>query len=319
MNKIIKALSVIILFLLLFNNIASVDLTSIKNELKMDFKKTYSLINEDENTIQIACVGNSNLYSGFSPLDLWNDYGYTSTICASARQTIEESVHLMQKLLKKQQPKLVIIDSDMLFNHNPQIKNYCKKSYNINDFFLRTKLCFLKQDIENILSTLKNNNPHKQINTHGYKYNSKICKIEYRNYMLETDNLEEISSVNENQMDELINLCLENNAKILMIDIPSISSWNYERHNSVVKFANERSLDFLDFNLLYNEIGIDLTQCFRDKGRHLNYSGAKAITNYIGNYINENYSIENRKTNEKYKCWNDNYKSFMDYKLKFDK
>ena len=33
---------------------------------------------EPKNSIDIAVVGNSDAYSGFSPMELWNSFGYTS-------------------------------------------------------------------------------------------------------------------------------------------------------------------------------------------------------------------------------------------------
>lgn len=309
----IKIVSVLLSFLLILNNAVTV---SLYKKVKINVKEAYSVVNEEDNSIQIACVGNSNFYSGFSPCDLWNEYGYTSTICASACQTIEESFCLMKKLFSRQKPELVIIDSDMLFNHNPQNKNLCKKSYNIKDFLLRSGPTFLKQDIQSIFSILKNNSKSRPINTHGYRYSSKICKINCVDYMKKTDTTEEIPQVNENQMDKLIKLCRDNSNEILMIAIPSISSWNYERHNAATAFADSRALKFIDLNLLYREIGLDPAQCFRDKGSHMNYSGAKAITNYIGYYIKSSYSIENLKDNQKYAYWNDNYQHFAAYKSK---
>ncbi len=314
-NKLpIKIISFIFLLLIILSNTANCCLPEIIKDIKTDLKIAYSLVAEDENSIQIALVGNSNLYSGFSPCDLWNEYGYTSTICASARQTIDESVNLIQKFFSKQKPRLVIIDSDMLFNHNPRIRNYRKKSYGIKDFLLRTKPAFLKQDIESIYSILKNNDKNRSFNTHGYRYSSKICKIESVDYMHKTDTSEEIPQNNINQMDTLINLCRNNSAEILLIAIPSISSWNYERHNAAAAYADSRGLNLIDLNLLYNEIGLDPAQCFRDNGSHMNYNGAKAITNYIGNYIKSSYSVENLKSNYKYSLWNDNYQQFTIYK-----
>lgn len=305
-NKKSRAYFVILLIVI----ISFIMVGLVGKDVMIDIKKSYSVIDETENSIEIACVGNSNLYSAFSPLDLWNEYGYTSTVCASARQTIEESYYIMEQHFETQKPKLVIIETDMLFDHNPNNKNFCEKSYYITDFLGRVNPAFLRQDIESVFSTLKSNK-----STHGYRYSSKICKINYNDYMQKTEISEEISDTNKEQMDELINLCLENDAQILMVEIPTISSWNYERHNAASAFAEERNIEFLDFNLLYNEAGLDLTQCYRDKGSHLNYDGAKAITNYIGNYINNNYTITNLKSDAEYDYWDESYMKFFNYKL----
>lgn len=295
---------ILIIFLILTT------LSIIGKDLWIGIKKTYCVIDEKENSIQITCVGNSNLYSAFSPLDLWNKYGYTSTICASARQTIEESYHIMEKHFFTQKPELVIIETDMLFDHRPAKQNFCEKSRCLTDFLKRINPVFLKEDIESVFSTLKSNKF-----THGYRYSSKTCKILCCNYMKETQQYEEISTKNTEQMDKLIELCRKNNTKILLAEIPSVSSWNYERHNAAIRFAQERAIDFIDFNLLYNELNLNPSQCYRDKGCHLNYEGAKAVTNYIGNYIKSNLKIESLKSDTDYENWNENYLEFLNYKI----
>lgn len=309
MTKTRKAVEYIKIFLIIILVFAILSL--IGKDILIGIKKSYSVIDERENSIQITCVGNSNLYSAFSPLDLWNKYGYASTVCASARQTIEESRHIMKKHFEKQSPKLVIIETDMLFEHRPKKQNFCKKSNCIKDFLRRINPAFLKEDIENVFSTLKNNKF-----THGYRYSSKVCAIRCGNYMSKTDSSEEISAQSTEQMDRLIMLCRENNAKILFVEIPSVSSWNYERHNAAKKFARERNIDFVDFNLLYNELKLSPTQCYRDKGCHLNYDGAKAVTEYIGNYIKNSIPLKNLKSDTDYENWNEAYLKFVNYKLR---
>lgn len=37
---------------------------------------------EPSDSLDILVVGNSDAYSGYSPMELWNAYGYTSYVCA---------------------------------------------------------------------------------------------------------------------------------------------------------------------------------------------------------------------------------------------
>ena len=86
---------------------------------------------------------------------------------------------------------------------------------------------------------------------------------------------------NIQQMDKFIELCKKNNAQVLFVEMPAVASWNYERHNAVQKYADSRGIAFLDINLLYDEVGISMTNCFRDMGNHLNYYSARAVTQYM--------------------------------------
>ena len=94
--------------------------------------KTAFIDNDVTMSYDIVCTGNSDLYSAFSPLDLWKDYGYTSTVCASAKQTPQESAHLMESVFKTQKPALVIIETDMLYDCS--VKSEMKKRKKMMSF-----------------------------------------------------------------------------------------------------------------------------------------------------------------------------------------
>ncbi len=317
----LKVISFILVFFILLESISLLafsnkSVTGFKNKLQ----DAYSFVNEPDNSIQIVGVGNSDLYSGFSPYDLWNNCGYTSTICASARQDIKESAYLLKKVLENQKPKLVIIETDMLYDNNPKKSNKSESSGNLADFINGLNPDYFDSDIKNIFSVFQfhnkwklsneTNNISNKFSTHGYRFCNKIHKLKHIDYMIKSHDTESISIKNKTQMNKLITLCQKNNAEILFVEMPSLTSWNYARHNAVNEYAKEKGIDFLDFNLLYNDVGISVTNCFRDKGNHLNYQAAQIVTGYIGNYIIKNYSITKIKNEQISKRWNSNYKQF---------
>lgn len=96
--------------------------------------------------------------------------------------------------------------------------------------------------------------------------------------------------------------------------MPSLTSWNYARHNAVSEISEELGVELLDLNFSYDEIGIDQTNCFRDKGNHLTYEAAAKTTVYLGNYIKENYDLEDHRNDERYSVrWNSDAENFKKY------
>lgn len=316
---IIKIFAFIVAFLIILEG-SSLLFFSPKNAtgFKNKLQDAYSFVDEPLNTIQIIGVGNSDLYSGFSPYDLWNEYGYTSTICASAQQSIKDSKYLLERAFESQSPKIVIIETDMIYDSNPDKKNEINKTKNLSDRLEKCNPKYFEKDIENIFTIFKFHNKWKaNINeargtysTHGYRYNSKTVKLNKINYMHETDEKEDISFSNERQMSNLIDYCKQKGADVILVEMPSISSWNYQRHNAVNEYANSKKVPFLDLNLLYDEIGISMENCFRDEGNHLNYRGTKNATRFIGKYIAENYDLKSLSSNKSYQAWNEDYKRF---------
>lgn len=287
---------------------------------KNRLQDAYSFMDESENTLQIVGFGNSDLYSGFVPPELWNEYGYTSTICASPNQSVNESIEFARLVFEKQSPELVIIETDMLYDEKPYSDSDIKKKGRIKLFLDRVKPEFFERDVEDIFSVfkfhnrwkLKSSNPsHDTLKTHGYRFSNKICTLNAKDYMVKTDEYEPIHAEKLYQLDAFVTLCRENNAKVLLVEMPTMSSWNYERHNAVEQYAEKNGLAFLDMNLLYEQVGISMTNCFRDEGHHLNYYSARAVTKYIGNYISQNYEIKSVVSDETTEKWNDNYQKFL--------
>ena len=56
-------------------------------------------------------------------------------------------------------------------------------------------------------------------------------------------------------------------------------------------------------NLLLDDIGLDWTHDTADGGDHLNIYGAEKVSKYIGNYLNDNYDIPDRRDDSDYKSW----------------
>ena len=56
------------------------------------------------------------------------------------------------------------------------------------------------------------------------------------------------------------------------------------------------------------------TDCY-DKDSHLNPSGARKVTDYLGKYIMENYDILDQRENDEYKFWYDDYDEYINLKI----
>ena len=47
----------------------------------------------------------------------------------------------------------------------------------------------------------------------------------------------------------------------------------------------ENNIDFINFNSMYDELGIDFKSDFIDEGKHLNFMGAHKVSDYLSDYI----------------------------------
>jgi len=80
----------------------------------------------------------------------------------------------------------------------------------------------------------------------------------------------------------------------------------------VQKICDEYNVNYINF--LSMDIVDYYTDC-ADKNSHLNVSGARKITDYLGKYIIENYGIQDKRENEDYSFWYEDYDEYVDYKI----
>lgn len=87
------------------------------------------------------------------------------------------------------------------------------------------------------------------------------------------------------------------------------SVWSNARYEATKRLADSYRLKYLDFNKNYDINGLDLSIHSRDGGGHLNTAGAKVTTEFLGRYINDNYSIVKKNHYDK-ASWDNCVKDF---------
>ncbi|MCH5321187.1 MAG: hypothetical protein J1E36_05450 [Eubacterium sp.] len=331
----IKVLSFILVFVILLELLsATIFSKSSATTYKNKFKNAYNFVNEVEDTIDIVALGNSNMYSAIIPVRLWDKKGYTSTVVASPRQSVSLCYELLNEVTQTQSPKFVILETDTFYegvelntdlvDGEPAEKDYLKFVPYISDNYLSEAVqnrfsVFLFHDrwkkmIPNPKNKEKNTNSlDEDYNyNHGYVFIKKIKKISPNDNMNYTDALEKIPQEAVFYLSKITTFCKDNDIQLMLITVPSLNTWSYARHNAVKEYADNNNIPYFDFNAL-EDYEINYDKDFRDNGNHMNYYGAKKITNYIGNYINENYSdiIEDKRENADYSYWYDDKERFI--------
>ena len=264
-------------------------------------KSVYRIAKQPEQTLDMVVLGDSITYYAFSPMQMYIDYGIAGFVCGQPGQKIQESYIMLEHVFERQSPKLVILETDNLFMWNEE-----GKLANLKD----TGKEWLKDNFDLVRShdTWKSLFAGKEYPEENYKG---LIYIEYATptenvpYMIETEETREVLPVAKEYTCKIKDLCDEHGAQLLLVSAPSLIDYNYPMHNGAAKFANELGVPYLDMNLINDEIGIDwMTDTF-DNGDHLNISGATKVSNYLGNYLKENYDLPDRRGDAAYADWDD--------------
>lgn len=301
-TKIIKVTYFVVILLVVLIILSQIAIP--KNNLKdfgMQDVLANGILGEKDNTIDILVVGDSEAYTSIIPMEIWKDYGFTSYVCATSGQILPDSLMFTYKAMKKQSPKIVILEADNIYRRADLSIPFEKilniilpiteyhdrwKNINNNDFFKKADYTWT-DDMK------------------GYWYSDLINASDSSNYMTASDKSNIIPKSNKIYIKLLKKYCEYNNAQLLIVSTPSTINWNYENHNAVKEFLDNENIEFLDLNVLKDEININWEKDTRDKGDHLNHFGALKVTKYLGKYLNDKNILKDHRKENDYKRWNE--------------
>ncbi len=281
-----------------------------RKEFGMHDQVLKGILTEKKDSIDIIVLGDSETYCSFSPMQLWRDCGYTSYICGTSGQTLDNSYNYLKLVLETQTPKLVILETNAAYR---------------SDGIQTDVINALTKTAEIIMPVFEYHNRWKSLSSYdfckspeytwkndmkGFSYIKKVDAWKGDEYMKETDISLPIPTMPRFYLEQMTALCKERGIEFLLVDVPSPVNWNYKKHKGVQLFADENGLAFLDLNLKTNELGIDWNKDSLDKGDHMNYSGAQKVTAYLGEYLKMNYTLIDHRVEKSFNTWNESLKIY---------
>ena len=262
---------------------------------------------EKKNTIDVLVAGDSESYTSVSPMDLWDRAGIAAYDCGQPGQRIQETYYILKTAFRTQSPKLVLFETNTMFR---------------DPGFLKNVQLSLTEPLAYHFPVIKYHNAWKALfdgpggpkkSYKGFEIRDKVVSYEGdEEYMKETKDKAQIPEVVRIYMEKIKRLCEKNGADLLLVSAPSPKNYNYKKHNSLEEYARENNLPYVDLNMKFRDIGIDWKQDSYDRGDHLNISGARKVTAYIGEYLADNYDLPDRRNDDGWREWDDLAREYLE-------
>lgn len=301
---------------------------------------TYNIFPEYEklskNSIDVLFLGDSNIYSDISPLEMYNDYGFTSFDYASPASTAYLNFFMLKEALKTQHPKIVMMDVTTIFNQiespemrrmytdlmpNDEIKlslvNDSLYNYTFQDKISSFIPFFRYHSRWNKIKSLgrTKTNPNDLLNR-GYIFNEAKRAGKHSDTYMDFTNVE--ATFKSDYLPQAIinikNYLASQDIEFILVSMPDATAWSYDKTAKMVEWTATNQINYLDLNLMVKDLKLDLNTDSSENGMHLNILGAEKVSRYLGDYLSSKYELPDHRHDPSYQDWNNDYQSYLQIK-----
>lgn len=285
-------------------------------------------------SIDVLVLGSSHAYYGFQPNQLWEEHGITSYVLGSPSQTMICSYYLLKEALKYQKPKVVLLEgyyfrSGEVFVFEERLRPVTD---NIRTFEYKRDLIEMafpdagwKEKLPYYVPFLLYHSRWKEIKKYDFiqpdYYKGALVRFgesPHETPAPPSEELEEIPETAIEYFEKIQDLCRDNNIELVVFKTPITDAngdeleWYLETtglNNSVAVYLDKQNIPFLP---MQNDIDIDYAHDFNDYG-HLNFTGQKKATEYLGNWLTAHYDLPSHKEDPAYRSWEKDHEDFLQF------
>ena len=312
---------------------------------RKDSERKYSDFFAQEEDFDVLFMGTSHVINGVYPMELWNDYGIVSYNFGGHSSQMATTYWVMENALDYTTPKVVVIDCFACTGQWKCSDIFSFVHQSMDAFPLSTTKIRAVNDLlddENMDEAIKNgvarpsDEPRTKIGLlWNYSvYHSRWNEIGYRDFELGSNiekgaehriavsqgNLNRIDKsltvegdfVGEDYLRKMIEDCQSRDIEVLLVYLPyPAGEENQRESNYIYDIAEEYGVNYINF---LDENVINFQTDLYDKNSHLNPSGARKVTEYLGRYLTEEYGLNDQRVNPNYSSWNEDYKEYTELK-----
>lgn len=280
--------------------------------------------------VDVMFFGTSHVIDGVLPCELWGNYGISSYNFGNNAARIPLTYWMMENVLDYQVPKLVVVDCSYL-SSDTKTSTTLQQAHNVLDAFPLTKT--KRAAIDDLFEEEEKLEflwPFSVYHTRWSELTKADFVVEYNGELGATPKNEvavpaEYAKLAEGTklsgetlameyLGRLIESCKARGVEVLLTYLPCpADSKRQKEANSAYDIAEKYGVNYINFLELENVVNYN-TDC-SDADSHLNASGAKKVTGYLGEYILAHYDISDRREEAEFSAWNKNYSAYIENKM----
>lgn len=283
----------------------------------------------------VVLMGSSHMNGGIDPNVLWKQYGITSFNYATGGQPIDVTYYLLQEILKKHTPSVVVVDLYYLgmtdtYGSTGFVSNALDSmSFSFNKLNAIWNCVPGNERLSFLFPVLKYHFRWSSLTSADFSYDSSAVYYlkgfsagtqRYGKQDLSVASTSRKASIPAKSLSyfyKFIELSREKGFQLIFVNMPSDYTESNQSEgwvndceamfNTVADLCKQENVPFLDLCDRMDEIGLDFAEDMNNSG-HLNVWGAYKVSSYFGKYLRQNYTLPDRSGDTGLSArWNQDY------------
>lgn len=310
----------------------------------------YGFYEQPKDTIQTLFLGSSVVVNGIIPMELYENYGICAYNLGTEQQPMISSYSWLREThrLHKNSLKTVVLDVSMLRRQPDEafflksiipMKNTSIKRDALIDYYIDNENMFKElvpvfryhsrwKELRKTDFNFDLGEPQVKKYLRGYNYDASLAILNgnfeaydslFPIYTVQNDNVSQLDKTSLYYCNKIIEFCRGNGLTLVFIKTPLIW-WGGNDSNAVSEIAALYDIPFIDFNLVptIDEIGYNCALDSADTS-HLNYYGAKKLSEYIGQFLIDNDYADDIRGRDTYAFMDQELEDYQKYVVKLEK
>ena len=263
----------------------------------------------------VVFIGDCEVYSNFSPMEMYRQQGITAYVRGNSQQLIWQSYHMMHEMFRYESPKVVVWNVNAMRYSEPISEAFNRLAIDQMRWsadkvgIIRASMLEEENFWSYVFPVLRYHSRFDELTAEDLEWFTGWQDNSFNGYLMKKEvlpleNLPRMRPLPDysfgeicwEYLDKMRELCEENGAELILIKAPSVYPFWYDEYDAQIEdYAREHGLAFYNFLDYVESMGIDYSTDTYDAGLHMNLSGATKLSAFFGEILEEHHGVADHR------------------------
>jgi len=263
----------------------------------------------------IIFIGDCEVFNNFSPIILWEEFGWTSFIRGTPQQLVWQSYYLLHDTLRHETPEIIVFNVLAMQYNEPQNEAYNRLTLDGMRWGMpkiRAISASMTEEedwLSYIFPFFRFKERWREISADDFRYFFRPPRVSLNGFMIRADvrpagwipapmprGNYQFGDKAYGYLTRMANLAAARGIPLVLVKAPTLMPyWPAQWEQQIMDFAQKHDLLYINFLARIDDIGLDFSLHTFSAGLDLNVFGAEKLARYFGGMLQREFNLPDRR------------------------